>query len=75
VVGRAAAGCGLGAQLLDRALAFSDARGAGLVWLTTFRGLDRAAALYAARGFVCVAEAAEDQWQGGVREQRWERRR
>ena len=44
------------------------------VWLTTFAGLDAARALYERHGFRLVSESDIDQWSGGVREQRFERR-
>ena len=74
IVGEAARGTGLGKTLLQRALAHCDARGFGSVWLTTFAGLDKARSLYERHGFRLVAESDIDQWSGGVREQRFERR-
>ena len=63
-------GLGLGAALMDRALAHNTAiRGGGPIWLTTFAGLDSARALYEKAGFALVEERASDQWQGGVTEQ------
>ncbi|MEM9199422.1 MAG: GNAT family N-acetyltransferase [Pseudomonadota bacterium] len=66
-------GAGHGRALLAEALGFVDAGPHRLTWLTTFAGLDAAAHLYSAAGFVLRGETALDQWQGGVREQRWER--
>jgi hypothetical protein len=42
--------------------------------LTTFAGLGAARALYERAGFQLVDETEADQWQGGVVEQRFERR-
>ena len=75
VVSDDARGTGLGRQLLEHAVTFSDGRGYALIYLTTFAGLDAARHLYESLGFVLVSESDEDQWQGGVREQRFERRR
>lgn len=75
VVSNDVRGTGLGRQLMGRAMEFCDASGHSLTWLTTFAGLDAAAALYRKSGFQLVDEVAEDQWQGGVREQRFERKR
>jgi GNAT superfamily N-acetyltransferase len=74
IVGEAARGCGLGKTLMDRAMAHCDALGCENVWLTTFAGLGAARALYERHGFVMIAESDVDQWSGGVREQRFERR-
>lgn len=67
-------GRGLGRRLIQSALAFCDERHYATVWLTTFSGLDAARSLYEQHGFRLVEENAEDQWQGGVREQLFERR-
>ncbi|MCC0037511.1 MAG: GNAT family N-acetyltransferase [Brucellaceae bacterium] len=69
IVSDAARGTGLGAQLMDRAMAFLDARSPGPAWLTTFAGLDAARRLYERHGFRLDSEAEVDQWDGGVREQ------
>jgi hypothetical protein len=49
------------------------ARGWTRAWLTTFRGLDAARALYERHGFRLAAEEAADQWSGGVGVQRFVR--
>lgn len=67
-------GRGLGRRLIQSALAFLDAHHHANVWLTTFSGLDAARRLYEEHGFKLVEESAVDQWQGGVREQLFERR-
>ena len=67
-------GRGLGRRLIQSALAFCDERHYANVWLTTFSGLDAARRLYEEHGFKLVEESAEDQWQGGVREQLFDRR-
>ncbi len=66
-------GAGLGKKLLDEAMAFCNVNGLSRVWLTTFVGLDAARALYENAGFVLVKEHGNDQWQGGVKEQVFER--
>ncbi|MEO3389185.1 GNAT family N-acetyltransferase [Mesorhizobium sp. CAU 1741] len=68
-----ARGTGLGRRLLMRALAHADAQGFAGTYLTTFAGLSAARHLYESCGFTLVAQADIDQWQGGVREQRFER--
>ncbi len=69
----AARGTGLGRALMTRAVQFCDQRGYERIYLTTFAGLEAARHLYESFGFVLVSETAVDQWQGGVREQRFER--
>ncbi len=66
-------GSGLGKKLLHKAMAFCKSSGIARVWLTTFSGLDAARTLYEEHGFVLVSESGKDQWQGGVREQLFER--
>ena len=75
IVADHAQGRGLGRRLLGEALAHADAAGWDGVYLTTFDGLGPARRLYEQAGFVLVSEADIDQWCGGVREQRFERRR
>lgn len=74
IVSDAARGSGLGRRLLDDAVAHADAQGFACTYLTTFDGLGAARHLYEQAGFYLVSEVAEDQWAGGVREQRFERR-
>lgn len=69
-----ARGTGLGRGLLEAALAHADEQGFSDTYLTTFEGLAAARALYERCGFRLAGEAAVDQWSGGVREQRFERR-
>lgn len=68
-------GVGLGRAMLGRGTRFADALGYDPLWLTTFRGLDAACRLHEAAGFALTYEADVDQWQGGVREQTFQRRR
>ena len=76
IVSDAARGRGVGRRLMRKALTFADEEAeATECYLTTFAGLDAARALYEDAGFTLRAEAAEDQWQGGVREQMWIRPR
>ncbi len=72
IVSDAARGRGLGRALLERAVDHCQARGFARVYLTTFAGLEPARHLYESLGFQLVAESDEDQWQGGVRQQRFE---
>jgi len=74
IVGDQARGTGLGKTLIERAMVHCDERGVENVWLTTFAGLDTARALYERHGFRIAGESEVDQWSGGVREQRFERR-
>ena len=69
----AARGTGLGRALMERAIAFCDARAYTPVTLTTFRGLDAARHLYEAFGFKLVQEDPIDRWHGGVGEQTFSR--
>jgi GNAT superfamily N-acetyltransferase len=70
-----APGHGLGGRMLTEALAFSDrVRGDAPTYLTTFKGLDAAEALYLKHGFRLVSESEIDQWSGSVTERRFERR-
>ena len=73
ITGDAARGTGLGRELLQRAVDFCDQAGYARIYLTTFAGLEAARHLYESFGFHLVSEADVDQWQGGVREQRFER--
>ncbi len=68
-----ARGTGLGRELIARAVDFCDRQGYRRIYLTTFAGLDAARHLYESFGFQLVSESDVDQWQGGVREQRFER--
>ncbi len=71
VVSDAARGTGLGRDLLDRAMTHCRRQRFATVYLTTFAGLDAARHLYESIGFVLAAEHDDDQWQGGVREQKF----
>ncbi|MEM8551123.1 MAG: GNAT family N-acetyltransferase [Pseudomonadota bacterium] len=73
IVSEAARGRGIGSTLMARAMAFCDARGVARCWLTTFAGLDPARRLYERHGFRLTKEQGADRWQGGVREQLFER--
>lgn len=73
IVSETMRGNGLGKQLMARAISHADSVAAGPVWLTTFAGLDAARALYEQFGFQLESESDSDQWQGGVREQVFER--
>ena len=72
VVNDAARGKGIGRALMSRAMNFCRERAMNRVYLTTFAGLEAASHLYTAFGFHLQREEDKDQWQGGVREQRFE---
>jgi len=72
IVAEAARGSGLGSRLMREAMRRVDAQGLP-AWLTTFAGLDPARRLYERHGFALAGESESDQWQGGVREQRFQR--
>jgi hypothetical protein len=58
---------------MARAMRFCDEQDVRRVWLTTFRGLDAARRLYERHGFRLAGENADDQWRGGVIEQKFVR--
>ncbi len=66
---------GVGKRLLADALEFCDGAGFETVYLWTFRGLDRARALYESAGFHLVEERDAEQWGGVIPEQLFERKR
>ena len=67
-------GRGVGAKLMDAAMAFCDRAGFARVWLTTFEGLEPARRLYQRHGFRLIETHLGDQWGREVREQTFERR-
>ena len=73
IVAPRAQGRGLGAELMRRAVSFVRRKRYRQTYLTTFRGLDAARAIYERHGFRLVAEEAEDPWSGTVGLQRYER--
>ncbi|MFJ1252988.1 GNAT family N-acetyltransferase [Cupriavidus sp. CuC1] len=72
IVDNALRGTGIGRQLLERALAFADAR-FEQTYLWTFKGLDAARHLYESHGFQLAEEAPGQQWGAAVTEQRFVR--
>ncbi len=68
-------GRGVGAKLMDAAMAFCDRAGFARVWLTTFEGLDPARRLYERHEFRLIETHLGDQWGREVREQTFERLR
>lgn len=70
IVDAGLAGQGIGKRLLDGAVTFARQAGFASVYLTTFRGLEAAARLYAAAGFKVVAETPGQTWGREVIEQR-----
>jgi len=68
-------GAGLGRQLLDTALAFSDAQHVAETHLWTFDGLHAARHLFETFGFVFAEESLGTRWGTELLEQRFVRRR
>ena len=64
----------LGRHLLDQALAYAASNAYESVFLLTVKGLDRAAKLYRASGFVLTDERPGAPWAGQAIEQRYELR-
>jgi len=65
-------GCGIGRQLLDRAVEFCRQKGYKVIFLWTFQGLAAARALYEHTGFR-MSEAHEiEQWGNVLTEQKFE---
>ena len=64
----------LGRHLLDQALAYAASNAYESVFLLTVKGLDRAAKLYRAAGFVLTDERPGAPWAGQAIEQRYELR-
>jgi len=64
-------GCGTGAALLDRALAFCREVGHDRVFLWTFQGLAAARTLYERAGFQLAQEKAETPWGQPILVQRF----
>jgi GNAT superfamily N-acetyltransferase len=62
-------GCGFGKRLLEASLAFCRAACYRRVYLWTFRGLDRARALYEQAGFRLGEEHTVRQWGSSITEQ------
>ena len=67
-------GRGLGRHLLDQALAYAASNAYESLVLLTVKGLDRAAKLYRAAGFVLTDERPGAPWAGQAIEQRYELR-
>ena len=72
VIGDDMRGKGLGGAMLGAVIAHSKAIGLRSLYLTTFRGLDAAAAVYAKAGFRIVDEQPGATWGRTVTEQRLE---
>ena len=66
-------GAGVGAELIDTALAFCARRRFSSVHLSTFAGLDAARRLYESRGFRLTWEREGESWGVRVMEQRFDR--
>ena len=54
--------CGIGKELIQRAIAFSRGKSYRRVYLWTFDGLDRARKLYELSGFTLIREQVVQQW-------------
>lgn len=65
-------GRGIGAALMDVAMAFCRERGYAHVWLTTFAGLDAARKLYDRHGFVEVKTFEKTGWDFPITMQKLE---
>lgn len=74
IVDAALRGRGCGQALMGRVLGFARVTGYSSVYLTTFRGLDAAAALYTRAGFTVTDESEGATWGRTVVEQRLELR-
>jgi len=72
ILSEKARGQGIGRQLLDTAMQHCRARGFPLVFLSTFRGLDKARSLYERAGFRLVDEKENTTWGTPKSEQRFE---
>lgn len=71
IVSPALHGAGVGARLVDTALAFCRARHYQRVYLWTFEGLVAARHLYEGRGFRLAEQRRGTQWGTAVNEQRF----
>jgi GNAT superfamily N-acetyltransferase len=70
IVDEAARGMGLGRRLVETALDFARGSGARSMYLSTFRELEAAGALYRHAGFRVKSETAGSTWGRTVTEQR-----
>lgn len=66
-----ARGMGIGRRLMDEMMDFIRAAGFERAFLTTFRGLDAARALYEAHGFTLTHEELDTSWGTPLHEQRF----
>jgi len=73
IVSDAMRGTGLGSKLMAAAVAFLEKNGCRRCYLTTFKGLDAARALYERHGFLLTDEEDADPWSGSVGLQRFDR--
>jgi len=71
IVDESLRGRGIGKQLLNEAVTFARHARFKSIYLTTFRGLDAAAALYAAAGFRVVEAFTGQTWGRPVIEQKF----
>ena len=65
-------GCGIGKNLITRAIAFCKQKQFPKVFLWTFNGLEGARRLYEAAGFQQCEESQVAQWGQTIREQKYE---
>ncbi len=63
---------GIGHKLIHEAIGFCRDAGYGRIFLWTFKGLDRARALYESAGFRIAAEHDIRQWGNSITEQRYD---
>ena len=71
IVTDALRGTGMGARLLDTAIAYCHKRSYSRVYLHTFEGLDAARRLYERSGFALVTQTKGAQWGTEVNEQKF----
>ncbi len=71
IVSEECTGLGVGKALISSAIEHCDQLKFDRIYLTTFKGLDAARALYDRFGFVLESENDKDQWNGGVIEQKF----
>jgi GNAT superfamily N-acetyltransferase len=73
IVSEESTGLGVGKTLISRAIEHCDQLKFDRIYLTTFKGLDAARALYDRFGFKLESESNRDQWNGDVIEQKFVR--
>lgn len=72
IIDESVRGHGLGARMMDQAMAWCEKRNYQYRTLSTYDGLKAARRLYDRHGFKLVSETADDPWNAGVGEQIFE---